>query len=291
MKRLIVLTVLFLTTSIFAAVPSGISYQGYLTDDTGTPIDGTTNIIFQLYSVESGGSAFWSEMHLGTAVTNGVFSVILGEQTPLNLDFSTDYWVGITVGGDSEMAPRVKFVAVPTALRAAEAEDVLDDTITTDKVQDGTLIDADINASANISPSKIAGTAWTAGNDGPGSGLHADQVDNFYMDSISVLNSGDILDIGRIRVSFEGVSGGNNRIQIIPKNSAFLQVTMKRDGAVVYTGFSSATQTLDFLDYMSYRSYDILIFYYFNSSTQEAVWIRGYKWANSTYAIVVYRPL
>src|SRR3990170_6166736 len=49
--------------------------------------------------------------------------------------------------------------------------------VTSDKVQDGTLVNADISATAAILFSKLESTPWHAGNDGAGSGLDADLLD------------------------------------------------------------------------------------------------------------------
>ena len=49
--------------------------------------------------------------------------------------------------------------------------------ITSSMIQDYQIVDMDISNSANISPSKILGTAWTSNNDGSGSGLDADLLD------------------------------------------------------------------------------------------------------------------
>jgi hypothetical protein len=49
--------------------------------------------------------------------------------------------------------------------------------ITGDMIIDGQIMNADISAGATIDPSKISGMAWTANNDGAGSGLDADLLD------------------------------------------------------------------------------------------------------------------
>jgi len=49
--------------------------------------------------------------------------------------------------------------------------------VTSAMITDNQIADADISASANITPSKISGTAWTSSNDGSGSGLDADLLD------------------------------------------------------------------------------------------------------------------
>ncbi|MCK4417790.1 MAG: hypothetical protein KAV99_06450 [Candidatus Latescibacteria bacterium] len=57
---------------------------------------------------------------------------------------------------------------------------IADNAVTSAKLQDGTITDADISGSANISPSKVSGTAWTSANDGAGSGLDADMLDGTH---------------------------------------------------------------------------------------------------------------
>jgi hypothetical protein len=61
--------------------------------------------------------------------------------------------------------------------------------VNSSNIVDLSIVDADINAAANIAPSKINGTAWTSLNDGTGSGLDADLLDGFhathFMDSTS----------------------------------------------------------------------------------------------------------
>jgi hypothetical protein len=58
--------------------------------------------------------------------------------------------------------------------------DIADNSITSAKITDGTIANVDISDSADIVPSKILGTAWTATNDGSGSGLDADTVDGVH---------------------------------------------------------------------------------------------------------------
>jgi hypothetical protein len=51
------------------------------------------------------------------------------------------------------------------------------DSVNSSKVADGTLVNADISASAAIAFSKLEAVPWHAGNDGAGSGLDADLLD------------------------------------------------------------------------------------------------------------------
>lgn len=104
------------------AVPTQISYQGYLADESENPIDGNRTITFRLYAAASGGSPLWEEQQT-VAVENGYFSVMLGEVVPFeptDFDGSTRY-LGVEVTGSSEMTPRQPIVSVPYALSATQA--------------------------------------------------------------------------------------------------------------------------------------------------------------------------
>ncbi len=116
-----------------AAVPQTINYQGYITDPSGSAVSGTGDVTFSIYDVATSGTALWSETQSVT-IYNGVYSVVLGSVdtsgNPLDLPFDTQYWLGVTVGTDSEMTPRQKFAAVPYAYRAVMAESVGDSSVT-----------------------------------------------------------------------------------------------------------------------------------------------------------------
>lgn len=68
------------------------------------------------------GTALWSETHPAVTLTNGQFSVELGSITPINLDFSAKYYLGIQVGSDSEMTPRRPLSSVGYAFHALKAQ-------------------------------------------------------------------------------------------------------------------------------------------------------------------------
>ena len=50
-----------------------------------------------------------------------------------------ELYLGITVGTDSEMSPRVPLGSVPFSFQAQEALTVPDGSITTDKIEDGAV--------------------------------------------------------------------------------------------------------------------------------------------------------
>jgi hypothetical protein len=105
----------------FATVPQNINYQGNLTDSGGTPVNAAVSMLFSLYDVASGGMPLWTETQTVT-VTQGLYSVMLGSVTQLNLPFDVTYYLGVKVGSDQEMTPRQAFSSIPYALRSAIAD-------------------------------------------------------------------------------------------------------------------------------------------------------------------------
>ncbi len=112
-------------------LPQTISYQGVLTDDAipPNPLDGTFVLRFKLYDVETLGTPLgtpeWSE-DLSAIVTQGVFSVVLGEITAFSsvgVYFTDLYWLDIAIVEDGgatvrTLTPRLKLTAVPYAIKS-----------------------------------------------------------------------------------------------------------------------------------------------------------------------------
>jgi hypothetical protein len=99
-------------------VPPSINYQGYLTKSDGTPVTAPVNMSFSLYSTATGKSPLWTELHTAVPVNNGIYSVVLGSTTPIDVSLNANYFLGTQVGTDPEMTPRQPLTSVPFALRA-----------------------------------------------------------------------------------------------------------------------------------------------------------------------------
>jgi hypothetical protein len=145
----------------YAGIPETINYQGYLADSDGDPIeDSVLSMTFHLYDTETGGTSLWSEVQ-SVDITDGIFSVILGASTPLDLDFSTQYWLGVTVGSDSEMTPRRELTGTVYSFRSKIAESVIDDAVGTSGLADGAVTAAKIGISCTSGQVlKYDGTGW-----------------------------------------------------------------------------------------------------------------------------------
>ncbi|MFZ1266186.1 MAG: hypothetical protein WAU95_06965, partial [Anaerolineae bacterium] len=106
------------------------------------PLTGAYSIIFRLYNAVSGGAPLWEEQwpgQNGVQVSDGLFNVMLGSLTPIPQAVVTGnntLWLGITVGTDDEMAPRVQLGSVPFAVQALT---VPDGSVTTGKIADGAI--------------------------------------------------------------------------------------------------------------------------------------------------------
>jgi hypothetical protein len=122
---LIIISVFLLSFSyVFAGIPRMINYQGMLSGSDGkTPVtDGNYSILFSIYNTSSGGSSLWSHTY-NVGVTNGLFNVILGDSgAPINLPFDTTYWLGMKVGADPELSPRIRLTSVGYAYRSLVAD-------------------------------------------------------------------------------------------------------------------------------------------------------------------------
>jgi len=124
---LVFLSAILLVSGSALAVPGLISYQGKLTDNTGTPVEGAQNMTFRLYNNSGGGTELWSETQVGVPVTGGIYDVRLGLVTALNKGlFAGDavyLQVEIDNGSSWEvLSPRQRLTATAFAFKAADAE-------------------------------------------------------------------------------------------------------------------------------------------------------------------------
>lgn len=111
----------------WGAVPQTLTYQGYLKNTDGTPVNTATNVKFALYSSTSGAGAVWTSSTVSVTPANGIYSIELG---PIDLPFDRPYYLGVTAGADPEMRPLQALASVPYAMRARSADTVPSGAIT-----------------------------------------------------------------------------------------------------------------------------------------------------------------
>jgi len=128
MKINAVLTISLLAYLVFTAmleaqVPTQINYQGLLADEKGNPINGNRTIKIKLYNTAIGGNATYEENIGPVSVNNGIYNFQFGASgsgiaTALN---GVENHLAVLVN-DVEQAPRTKILAVPFAMKSADAQ-------------------------------------------------------------------------------------------------------------------------------------------------------------------------
>jgi len=106
-----------------ADLPRTISHQGQLIDESGEPVENETlDFTFRLYDSEFGENGIWIEEQQ-LQVREGLFNATLGSESPLNLPFDEQYWLGITIDDGDELTPRIPLDATPYAIKAHSVPD------------------------------------------------------------------------------------------------------------------------------------------------------------------------
>jgi hypothetical protein len=120
-----VFVVLLSCLAVYAAdVPKLLNYQGILTDTGGAPLDGMYDLVFSIYPDTASTTPLWSEPFEGMDVDAGLFNVILGGTVsiPDSVFDMPELYMGVQVGDDLEISPRMRITSVAYALRAAVAD-------------------------------------------------------------------------------------------------------------------------------------------------------------------------
>jgi hypothetical protein len=175
----------------FGQVPTKINYQGRLLNGTNL-FSGTTNIVTALYTASSGGTAIYAETNSNVGVLDGLYSLFIGDEaTGLgNALTNSAVYLELTVGTQT-LTPREQLASGAYALLAGGVQstgvtagmiapgavgssqiadgsvsnaDLAANAVTAAKIQDGTIMDIEINAAAGIDPNKILNIGLTRAN-------------------------------------------------------------------------------------------------------------------------------
>ncbi len=150
------------------AVSGNISYQGRLTDGSGSPLNGIFTMRFIVYDDAVAGSALWDSGNLGVAVTDGLFNVQLGvDQADFN---GQPLWLSIIIDGEA-LSPRQEILPAPYALSLRPGANIVGDAIAAN--------DAVVASYAPATGAALYGDA--AG----GAGLYAASTDNYGVQGAS----------------------------------------------------------------------------------------------------------
>lgn len=186
------------------SIPETISFQGVLKDASGNVVsNGDYNLTFRIYNSETGGTALWAETKL-VNVVDGIFSTQLGSVTPINLPFDAAYWVGVSVGSDPEMTPRLPFTSVPYSRISLT---VPDNSLTADKISSGEVVKSLNGLKDNVN--LLAGTNVTitpSGNDLTISATGGGGGTVTQINTGAGLTGGPITTTGTISVANDGIT-------------------------------------------------------------------------------------
>jgi hypothetical protein len=119
---LALLAVGILATGCSGILAPSMSYQGRLTDASGTPLNGTVDITIRLYHSDTGGTPFYTEPVEDVTVTDGLFDIVFGPSSLGTLgadDLTRAIWMEVEIddGTHSEtLTPRQRLLAAPYAM-------------------------------------------------------------------------------------------------------------------------------------------------------------------------------
>lgn len=259
-------------------VPRLISFSGTL-KDADAPAEGV-GVTFSLYSLPDSGAPLWAELQKVNLDAQGHYTVMLGAVSPdgLPLDLFTSgkaLWLGVQpqIPGAGEQ-PRVLLVAVPYALKAADADTLGGKPASSYLTTDGLLSSA--TGSATVTASQ-AGVGSRRGEEGKATSPSPKQScpSGVGSDGTATANSIAMFTAAcNIESSPISVAGGNVGIGTTSNPTATLEVngTAQFDlGAVlpaIGTGTSSAGANSNPLDLFASS---------FNSATSAAVG-QDFRW-------------
>ncbi len=159
----------FLTSTainvVYSQLPSTLSYQGMLSGTEDKVVDdGIYEMHFNLYNAVDLSTPLWAETQ-NVAVVNGIFNAILGSVNPLDLPFDEQYYLGIAVGEEPELSPRIALTSSAYSFRARSIDDgqVVK---SINELRDDILFEAGENITISEDENKIIISATSSGATG-----------------------------------------------------------------------------------------------------------------------------
>lgn len=130
-------------TSNLSAQTATLSVQGVLTKSDGTAVDDGNDytMTFRLWKSESStdpADKVHQETITNISIVGGVYSVVLGVNTPMTAPFDQTYWLGVSVNTSNvELLPRPRLTHAPYALAIVGQNNVFPSTgaVTADAVE------------------------------------------------------------------------------------------------------------------------------------------------------------
>ncbi len=93
MKRILLLSALFITILVSAQVPQGVSYQAIALNGSGNPVaSSNVGIRISVLDNTATGTVLYTETHTKTTNPQGLFNLVIGQGTPVSGTFSAINW-------------------------------------------------------------------------------------------------------------------------------------------------------------------------------------------------------
>ena len=173
-----------------AEVPMMLSHQGRILDTERNPIGGIEMLTFAMYDGPESNTVLWSET-LSVSLDNGYYTLMLGRTAniPENIFDGATVYLGIRVGNDDELRPRIRISSVPYAFKAATADNATGD-ITPQTVSVGGTTVIDEQGRWTGDPTGLVGPEGPAGAPGadadPADVAMALGADSMFRDALAM---------------------------------------------------------------------------------------------------------
>lgn len=129
MKKLLLLSTLFISFLTFAQVPQGISYQAIALNGSGNPVaSSNVNLKLSILDATTTGTVLYSETQLKTTNAQGLFNLVIGQGTLVSGVFNSINWgtsskflkveMDVTGGTTYALVGTTQLLSVPYALAA-----------------------------------------------------------------------------------------------------------------------------------------------------------------------------
>jgi hypothetical protein len=93
MKKLLLISALFISLFTLAQVPQGISYQAIALNGSGAPVvSSNVRVRLSILDVSAAGTTLYSETQLKTTNAQGLFNLVIGQGTLVSGAFNTINW-------------------------------------------------------------------------------------------------------------------------------------------------------------------------------------------------------
>ncbi len=129
MKKVLLLIAALFTAITFAQVPQGISYQAIALNGSGNPVvNSNVGVRLSILDNSATGTILYTETHIKTTNTQGLFNLVIGQGTPVTGTFTGINWatnskflkaeIDVAGGTNYVLVGSTQLLSVPYALTA-----------------------------------------------------------------------------------------------------------------------------------------------------------------------------